>query len=202
MKNWLLTLAVVAILGGCASGPHWTRQLYSFSLAADPPATSEPTNIVALRKLAISPRFQSRSFTYRTGQNSYEQDPYAGFLIQPERGLAEAIRASMRAGGVFGRVIEPGTGLVPTCEAEVFVSELYGDFRDPAQPVGQLELRFLCYELQDGTPGHIVVDKVYARQTRLKGKTPSALMAAWDADLHDIMDQINSAYAKTKSRSN
>lgn len=202
MKNLLLILSLVTILGGCTSGPTWTRRLYSFSVPADPPATIAPTNIIALRKVSISPRFQSRSFTYRTGENSYEQDPYAGFLIPPERALAESIRASMRAGGAFGRVTEPGTGLVPMCEAEVSVNELYGDFRDPAQPVGKMELRFLCYEVRDGAPGHIVIDKVYTRQTPLKAKTPAALMTAWDGDLRNIMDQINSAYAKANSGSN
>ena len=202
MKSSLLILSVVAILVGCASGPKWTRRLYAFSLPADPPPTNARTNVVALRKVSISPQFQSRSFTYRTGENSYEQDPYAGFLTPPERALAESIRASMRAGGVFGRVVEPGSGLVPTFEAEVFVSELYGDFRDAARPVGEMELRFLCYQVQDGAPGRILIDQVYSRQTPLKGKTPAALMAAWDADLRDIMDQINSAYAKAHSRNN
>jgi hypothetical protein len=154
------------------------------------------TNIVALSRVSISPLFQSRSFTYRTGENSYEQDPYAGFLIPPERALAEAIRASMRAGGVFGRVVEPGSGLSPTLVAEVSVNQLYGDFRNGSRPIGTMEMHFICYDVKDGIPGRIVLDKVCAHETPFARKTADALMAAWNADLRDIMEEIQSEYAK------
>ena len=188
-----------AILCGCASGPRWERRVFAFTLSADPPTTNPQTNIVALTRVSISPLFQHRSFTYRTAENSYVQDPYAGFLISPERALAESIRASMRASGVFGRVAEPGSGLTPTLVVEVSVNELYGDFRKASQPVGKMEIRFICYEVKDGDPGRIVLDKVCAQETPLARKAADALMAAWDADLRRIMEEINSEYAKAKS---
>ena len=43
----------------------------------------------------MSPLFQSRSFIYRTAENTYEKDPYAGFMVSPERALAEPIRARL-----------------------------------------------------------------------------------------------------------
>jgi len=173
--------------------------VFAFSSPADPPSTNAPTNIVALSRVSISPLFQSRSFTYRTAENSYEQDPYAGFLIAPERALAEPIRAWMRASGVFGRVAEPGSGLTATKVVEVSVNELYGDFRKASQPVGTMEIHFICYEVKDGAAGRIVLDKVCARETPLMRRTPDALMAAWDADLREIMEEINSEYAKANS---
>jgi uncharacterized lipoprotein YmbA len=196
MRNLALILFVASLLGGCASGPNWTRRVYSFSLAADPPITNAANNVVVLNRVGISPLFQSRSFTYRTGENSYEQDPYAGFMISPERALGEAIRASMRAGGIFGRVVEPGSSLTPTLAAEVFVTELDGDFRNPKQPVGRMEIHFLCYAVKDGTPGRIVLDKVYAHEAPLSAKAPGALVSAWDVDLREIMQEIESEYAK------
>ena len=165
-------LFVAAILCGCVSGPRWTRQTFAFSLPSDTPATISNTNLVALRRVAISPLFQSRSFTYRTAENSYEQDPYAGFLIPPEQALAESIRASMRASGVFGRVVPPGSDLAPSLVAEVSVTQLYGDFRKRSQPVGTLEIHFICYEVNDGVPGRIVLDKVCAHETRNGRQNP------------------------------
>jgi len=198
MRRLVLTL-FAATLCGCASDPGWKRRVFAFSLPADPPIMNLGTNIVALSRVSISPVFQSRSFTYRTAENSYEQDPYAGFLIPPERALAEPIRAWLRASGVFGRVAEPGSGLTATLVAEVSVNELYGDFRKAAQPVGTMEIHFICYEVKDGTPGRIMLDKVCARETPLSRKAPDALMAAWDADLREIMEEINSEYAKANS---
>jgi hypothetical protein len=43
-----------------------------------------------------------------------------------------------------------------------------------------------------------VLDKVCARETPLTGRTPGALMAAWDTDLREIMQEINSEYAKAR----
>jgi cholesterol transport system auxiliary component len=192
-------LAAAAILCGCASGPAWKRQTFAFSLPPNPPAANARTNIVALNRVSISPRFQSRSFTYRTAENLYEQDPYAAFLVPPERALAEPIRAWMRDSGVFGRLVEPGSGLEPTLVAEVSINELYGDFRKASQPVARMEIHFIFYQVRDDTPGRIVLDTVCARETSLTRKTPAALMAAWDADLRQIMQDIASEYAKADS---
>jgi len=199
MRSLAPLLLAACVLVGCASNPRWKRQVFAFSLPADPPTTNAQTNIVALSRVSISPLFQNRSFTYRTAENTYELDPYAGFLVPPERTLAGPIRAWMRASGVFGRVVEPGSGLTPTLVAEVSVNELYGDFRQASRPVGTMEIHFICYEVKDGDPGRIVLDRVCAHETPLARKTPNALMAAWDADLREIMGEINSEYSKAIS---
>jgi cholesterol transport system auxiliary component len=199
MRSLALILLAAALLCGCASDAVWKQQVFAFSQPVDPSITNAQSNIVALNRVSISPLFQSRSFTYRKTDNTYEQDPYAGFLIPPERALAESIRAWLRASGVFGRVVDPGSGLAPTLIAEVSVNELYGDLRKASQPVGTMEIHFICYEVKDEVPGRIVVDKVCTRETPMTRKTPGALMAAWDADLRQIMDEINSAYAKANS---
>lgn len=199
MRRLVPIMMLAIALCGCASGPKWKRQAFAFSLPADPPVTNASEMITGLNRVSISPTFQSRSFTYRTGENSYEQDPYAGFLIPPERALAEAIRAWMRAGGAFGRIAEPGSGIAPTLVVEVSIDELYGDFRNPSQPLGAMGIHFLCYEVQEGTPRRILFDKFCSHETLLAQKKPGALMAAWDADLREIMTEINSEYAKTIS---
>src|SRR6266516_3657434 len=127
MRSLAPLLLAACVLVGCASNPRWKRQVFAFSLPADPATTNTQTNIVALSRVSISPLFQNRSFTYRTAENTYELDPYAGFLVPPGRALADAIRARMRASGVFGRVVEPGSGLTPTLVAVEFVD---GNFID------------------------------------------------------------------------
>jgi len=199
MRRLIIISLAAAVVTGCETGPSWKRQSFAFSLPADPPTTNASDRVVALSRVSISPTFQSRSFTYRTGDNSYEQDPYAGFLIPPERAVAESIRASMRTSGVFGRVVEPGSGIMPTVIVEASINELYGDFRQASRPVGTMGIHIMCYEVQDGEPRHIVFDKYCLQETALARKTPGALMAAWDEDLREIMNQINSDYAKASS---
>jgi len=192
-------LLAAAMLCGCASDSVWKRQVFAFSSPADPPNKNGQTNIVGLNRVSISPLFQSRAFTYRKGENIYEQDPYAGFLIPPERSLSESVRAWLRESGAFGRVVEPGSGLAPTLIAEVSVTELYGDFRNPSQPVSAMEIHFICYEVKDEAPGRIVLDKVCSHETPMTRKTPGALMASWEVDLREIMQEISSEYVKANS---
>jgi hypothetical protein len=200
MMKRLAPVLLAAALCGCASGPGWKQQDFAFSAPADPSVSDSPTNILVLSRISTSPLFQSRSFTYRTAEDAYERDPYAGFLVPPDRALAEPIRAWMRRSGRFGRVAEPGSSLTPTLSAEVAVTALYGDFRVPSRPVGTMELHFLIYQVQDGAPGRVLLDKVCARETPLARKTPGALMAAWDTDLREIMQELDGDYAKAAVR--
>ncbi len=199
MRHLIFICLAAVVLTGCETGPSWKRQSFAFSLPADPPTTNACDRVVALNRVSISPTFQSRSFTYRTGDNAYEQDPYAGFLIPPERALAESIRASMRASGAFGRVVEPGSAIIPTVILEASINELYGDFRQASRPLGTMGIHIMCYEVQDGEPRNILFDDYCFQERQLARRTPGALMAAWDEDLREIMNQINSDYAKTSS---
>jgi hypothetical protein len=186
----LMAFGAVALCGG-GSEPVWKSQSFAFAAPADPPAAGSKTNVVALRRVTISPLFQGRAFTYRTAENTYEHDPYAGFLVPPERAIEQPIRAWLRAGGAFGCVTEPGRSLNPSLAAEVTVNELYGDFRKTAQPSGALEIHFILYELnRDGT-GRVLMDKICAHQTAMARAAPAALSAAWDTDLRVIMADIN-----------
>jgi hypothetical protein len=80
--------------------------------------------------------------------------------------------------------------------AEISVDQLCGDFRKPSQAVGVMEVHFTIYQNKDGTPGRVVLDKVFAQETPLTQRTPSALMAAWDNDLRQILEAVSSDYAK------
>jgi hypothetical protein len=192
-------MLVAACLCGCGSDPVWKRQTFAFSAPSDPPSKGAPTNLVALNRVFVSPLFQSQSFTYRVGQDAYEQDPYASFLVSPERALAEAVRTWMRQNGDFGSLAEPGSALIPNVVVEATVNELCGDFRQPSRPAGVMEIHFVVYEARDGFPGRVVLDKTYAHQSALPRKTPAALMAAWETDLREILENLKSDYAKVNS---
>jgi ABC-type uncharacterized transport system auxiliary subunit len=185
-----------AALCGCSSEAAWKSQNFAFALPGTPPTAGSKTNVVALRRVTISPLFQSHSFIYRMGENTYEHDPYAGFFIPPERAIEQPIRAWLQDGGDFGSVVEPGSALSPAFTAEVSVNELYGDFRKTGHPAGVLEIHFILYEISKGGPGRVLLDKVCANSTPMTKATPVALAAAWDADLRKIMAEINSDMKK------
>ena len=148
----LLTLGFVALCG-CGGEPIWKSQSFAFASPTDSPAAGSNTNVVAMRRVNISPLYQCRSFTYRTAENIYEHDSYAGFFVPPEQALEQPIRAWLRVGGAFGRIIEPKSGLNPSLEVEVTVNELYGDLRKAGHPMGVMEIHFMLYQLNQDGPG-------------------------------------------------
>src|SRR5690242_2332439 len=83
----VLTLIVLgmAILSGCLSRPSLSPQFFTFST---PAANSAPPidawRVLAMRQLTIAPPFAGQSCVYRTGDLSYEQDPYGQFLVPAE----------------------------------------------------------------------------------------------------------------------
>ncbi|HEY3854198.1 MAG TPA: ABC-type transport auxiliary lipoprotein family protein [Verrucomicrobiae bacterium] len=193
---FLAAVVILITLAGCGENPVWKRQTFNFNAPSDPPASAMRTNLVALNRVTISPQFESSSFTYRTADDAYEQDPYAGFLAPPERSLGEAIRAWMRKSGSFGNVIEPGSGLEPSLIVEATATDLYGDFRTSAQPTAAMTIHFVLYAVDSDGPRNVLLDKTCVRQTPLTAKTPAALITAWDTDLREIMEEINSDAAK------
>jgi len=202
MKHLRFTFSLGAfvigvILTGCGSDGGWERQSFAFARPDDPPGAAAGTNLVALARVEVSPLFRSRTFTYRTGDDAYEQDPYACFLASPEHSVGEAIRAWMRHDGEFGRVLEPGDRLNPSIVVEASVLELSGDFRKSPEGQAAMTIHFLVYEMTPDGPGRILLDEECAHQTPMSKRTPAALMAGWDSDLREIMEQLKSDYAKT-----
>ena len=62
-----------------------------------------------------------------------------------------------------------------------------------------MEIHFIVYEVKDGMPGNVVLDKVCAHETPLARKAADVLMAARDTDLRQIKEEINSKYAKAST---
>jgi ABC-type uncharacterized transport system auxiliary subunit len=197
MRAFYLTVSLAAAaLCGCGTQSVWQRQTFALDLPAGPDSAPSGTNLVALGRVTIAPLFQSRSFTYRTGQDSYEQDPYASFLISPESAVAEPIRARMEQDGTLGRLIGPDSQLHPSIVVEAAVNELDGDFRNASHPVAEMTIHFIIYETGPDGPGNVLLDHVFAEQTPLSNRTAAALVAGWDEALRKIMEELNSEYAK------
>jgi hypothetical protein len=195
LGRWPFILVGIGLLalGGCGSEAAWKSRSFAFTSPPDPVVTASHTNVLSLREVTISPLFQGRAFTYQSAEGTYEHDPYAGFFVPPERALEQPVRAWLRDSGLFGSVIEPDSALHPSLEAEVAINELYGDFHKSGHPAGVMEIHFILYQMSEDGPGRVLLDKTCSRQTSMPKAAPAALMAAWDADLREIMAEVNSA---------
>ena len=184
-----LPFAALCLLAGCLARPHLDRQSFIF----DPPPPLAPTaassrRVLGIRTLQVGAPFEGRALVYRTGEFSYDRDPYAQFLVPPAEELTSPICGWMRAAGEFRDVAEAGSSLKPDTLVEIQVRLLYGDFRQLENPAAVLAIRFVFFDAPNGVPGKVILRREYSRRLALKARTAEALIAAWNEALAQILD--------------
>jgi ABC-type uncharacterized transport system auxiliary subunit len=179
----------VCLLAGCLARPQLDRKFFIFAPPSPPaPITAPSSRVLAIRILQVAAPFEGSAFVYRTGEFSYERDPYAAFLVPPAEGLASPIRNWWRESGEFRDVAEAGSALQPDTLVEIHVGELYGDFRQSENPAAVLGIRFVFFDATNGVPGRVILRRECSGRIPLKGRTASALMEAWNQALAQILD--------------
>lgn len=193
----LLFILLVGLAGatpGCSpfSKPSLVQQSFAFQAIA-PPLTNHPVAstraVLGVRKVEVQSPFNTQSFVYRTGENSFEQDPYAQFLAPTGESLTSAIEESIRRSNVFAEVAEPGSLLNPQVVLEVYVTELYGDFRKSETPAAVLSARFVFFGPARGGQRTVLADHEYHERISLGARTAAALADGWNEALNHIIAQ-------------
>ncbi|MDB6065078.1 MAG: uncharacterized protein JWR26_1286 [Pedosphaera sp.] len=195
LRQLLLVFGMVAalLLCGCASRrARWKRE----SFALDVPSVSQAgsaahTNVLSLHRVTVSPLFEGQPLVYRTGEYSYEQDPYAAFFVTPNRMLEQCLRTYLRNGHAFADLPDQGSSLKSSYSMEVSVSQLYGDFRQTNQLFAVLQLHFILYSTELASHGRVLWQREFSKRLPIAQRTPAALIAGWNAGLKQIMDEAN-----------
>jgi hypothetical protein len=163
------------------------------------PTNAATARVLGIRSLQIATPFEGRSLVYRTGDNAFERDPYAEFLDAPAESLLVTIRERLRDNASFSAVTEPGSSLKANTLAEIRVTRLYGDFRQPQGPAAVLTIRFLFFDAPNAIPGRVLLEREYARSITLKSATPGALMEGWNQALTQVLTQVISDFGHSDS---
>jgi ABC-type uncharacterized transport system auxiliary subunit len=193
-------------MSGCLSRPALVRQ--TFALHPEPLAKTlgqKSQGVLAIRTVEVSPLFEGRSFVYRVGPDRFETDPYAEFMVPPDRALEIAVRTCLRTSGLFQDVTESRSQLQADTSLEVHAHDLYGDFRNSSAPAAVLSMRLLFFEGPTGQPQKLFLQRDYSQRVPLQEPTAAALAAGWNQALTQLTAQAESdlisARAKTFSRS-
>lgn len=183
--------AAFCLLTGCLQRPHLDQQ--SFLLAPPPPAApmiAQGGRVLRIRSLQVAAPFEGRSLVYRTGDFSYDRDPYAQFMVRPADGLALAVSAWFRESGAFSAVVEAGSAFKPNTLVEIQVVQLYGDFRPPENAGAVMAMRFVFFDAPNGVAGKCFFQQEYSRDIPLKTRSPAALIEGWNQALAQILNAV------------
>ncbi len=180
---------------GCVSRPALNEQTFAFSTPALP-----ATNIVAngraleIRTLQIAPPFDGRPLIYRTGEFSYQRDPYAEFLGLPAKVLAGPISEMLRRDGGFSEAVQPGSAVPPDTLVEINISQLFGDIRKPRSPQAVMAMQVTFIAATNALPGKVILQQNYSRRIPISSTTPAALMEGWNRALIGILADATSDF--------
>src|SRR4051812_18047382 len=183
---------LLLLLAGCLSRSALQKESFSFTVSSgNTNAAGAGHRVLGIRSVDVAPAYQGRLFVYRTGDASYERDPYAEFFVSPADSLSHAFRSYLRDTGLFQAVTDSGSFLKPDLVAEIHVSQLYGDFRDLKQPAAVLRLRCAIFDVQNQSAGaKPVFQKSYARRIAFKTRTAATVMSSWNEGLKQILADL------------
>ncbi|HEX3627623.1 MAG TPA: ABC-type transport auxiliary lipoprotein family protein [Verrucomicrobiae bacterium] len=193
-------LCFAFVLGGCLSRPAMKTQTFAFNAPLIVATNSTPGgHVLGIRKLQVAPPFDERSLVYRTGDFSYERDPYAQFLSSPAQELAAAISGILRADGSFSAVVGAESAAKPDTLVEITISQLYGDIRKPESPGAVLVLQVIFVKASNGLPGKVILQRSYSRRIPVKSATAAAFMDGWSQALNEILAEVASDFQKQEN---
>lgn len=194
--RWALIGLLALVLSGCLSKPALRKELFLVAPAPAAAAAAKITTplsaeVIRLSPVTVAAPFTGRSLVYRVSETGYEIDPYAEFLVTPDRMLDGAVRQWLRRAGAFLEVLDPGSQVSPSRLAELHVTEFYGDFRSTAEPAGVVTLRLTLLPARGAagaTPAPVT--REVTRRVRANARTATAVVESLQQALGEALSEL------------
>jgi hypothetical protein len=186
----LAVLCTGWLVGGCLSRPSLSRQSFAFAIPEVGATAGQGTNVLEIRQLKVAAPFDNQSFVYRTGEFSYERDPYDQFLAAPEEIFVAPMRGYLLKSASFDDVVSETGTIKPAMTATIYIGQLYGDFRNHQAPAAVLDMTFQFFKPGAGGQSELWLQKQYEQRVPFHERTAAALMAAWNQALQRTMEAV------------
>ena len=187
-------LACLSLLAaGCAFKPAPKPEYYLLnpgkpaSMKALRPSSSPAT--VAVSFVDVAAPFASDGFVYQTKPGRWETDPYNQFLVSPADMMTSILRNWTRESGLYGDVAVPGAGGGQDYLIDCDLTEIYGDFSDPAAPRAVLTIEAQVFKHTE-KGRDMVLRKTFTQSVPVAARTPAALVDAWNEALRVELSQL------------
>lgn len=181
--------AISGILFGCVNlrRDYPIRKFYVLEVKPDnTQPLMEDGPIVQVQLFRASPGFSSSEFVYRTGESVFESDSYHAFFTLPSDQIRALTSQWIQESGRARAVLDRSSRLRPTNIIEGNLVELYGDFRDEANPRAVIEIDFLAMDIRPLEP-RIIFNKTYRESIAIPESTANALVNGWNEGLGNIL---------------
>jgi len=187
-----VSISAICLTAGCVnlSRDYPIRTFYVLEAKpekANPPNPDGP--VVQIQLFRASPGFSSSEFVYRTGELTYESDPYNAFFTLPSDQIRAVTSQWLQDSGKASALLDRSSRLRPTNIIEGNLIALYGDFADEENPLAVMEVEFLLMDIRPLEP-RIIFSKTYREEIPITESTPQALVIGWDEALKKILSSL------------
>jgi cholesterol transport system auxiliary component len=190
-------MALVAGFSGCSSLKQAYPAKESFGLTTPevaPAAGGGHEGVLRVERVRVAAPYDGRSFVYRLSDTRYETDYYNEFVAEPGRLLTGELVRSLGGAHVFTTVVDPAASADAKVRLETSVTELYGDYRDPAAPRAVVRARFLLLEERLESTGVIGEWNLEEREP-LKSGDAAGLVEGWSRAWGKVVSALASDLA-------
>ncbi|SFM37883.1 Uncharacterized lipoprotein YmbA [Ectothiorhodospira mobilis] len=147
-----LGLALALLLAGCSVAPQRDAPVKSsYLLEPHRPAGAEQgpgTGQAVIAGVRVAPAFSGRGLVRRLGQGRYRSDFYHEWFTPVRDQVDTATGDWLRRGGVFAAVLPRSLLRQADFRLDLVVTDLYGDFADPARPEAVAGLQVFVGDLR------------------------------------------------------
>ena len=195
----VVSLALFFFLAGCMSRKYVEKGTFVLDVSRNGAASpSDSTAILRVRTLRVSPRYEGKSFVYRTSDLGYESDYYNEFFSPPDTMMTEEVRDWLQGSGLFGEVVDYTGQLEHTHVLEGEVIDLYGDYseRGGARSKAVLGVEFRFIQEIDAE-SKLIFQRRYRKAIPVASTAPDVLVQGWNDALRKILTELEADLRET-----